>query len=64
MIENNRRIDGAGVIGVFSYGGMPPDLAQGEHPALRGEGAAAAEGRTAPDAHAGARERGAATARS
>jgi alkanesulfonate monooxygenase SsuD/methylene tetrahydromethanopterin reductase-like flavin-dependent oxidoreductase (luciferase family) len=28
MIENNRRIDGAGVIGVFSYGSMPPDLAK------------------------------------
>jgi alkanesulfonate monooxygenase SsuD/methylene tetrahydromethanopterin reductase-like flavin-dependent oxidoreductase (luciferase family) len=28
MIENNRRIDGAGVIGVFSYGSMPPALAK------------------------------------
>ena len=28
MIENVRRIDGAGVIGVFSYGGMPPAMAQ------------------------------------
>jgi alkanesulfonate monooxygenase SsuD/methylene tetrahydromethanopterin reductase-like flavin-dependent oxidoreductase (luciferase family) len=28
MIENNRRIDGAGVIGVFSYGSMPPELAK------------------------------------
>ncbi len=28
MIENNRRIGGAGVIGVFSYGSMPPPLAQ------------------------------------
>jgi len=28
MIENNRRIDGAGVIGVFSCGMMPPALAQ------------------------------------
>ena len=28
MIENNRRIGGAGVIGVFSYGSMPPDLAK------------------------------------
>ena len=28
MIENNRRIGGAGVIGVFSYGGMPHDVAR------------------------------------
>jgi alkanesulfonate monooxygenase SsuD/methylene tetrahydromethanopterin reductase-like flavin-dependent oxidoreductase (luciferase family) len=27
MIENNRRIGGAGVVGIFSYGGMPPALA-------------------------------------
>ena len=29
MIENNRRIDGAGVIAVFSYGGMTPEVARG-----------------------------------
>jgi len=28
MIENNRRIGGAGVIGIFSYGNMPPPLAK------------------------------------
>jgi alkanesulfonate monooxygenase SsuD/methylene tetrahydromethanopterin reductase-like flavin-dependent oxidoreductase (luciferase family) len=28
MIENNRRIGGAGVIGIFSYGAMPPALAK------------------------------------
>jgi hypothetical protein len=28
MIENNRRIGGAGVIGIFSYGSMPPELAK------------------------------------
>src|SRR4029078_13284474 len=28
MIENTRRIDGAGVIGIFSYGGMPDALAK------------------------------------
>lgn len=28
MIENNRRIDGAGVIGVFSCGMMPPETAK------------------------------------
>jgi alkanesulfonate monooxygenase SsuD/methylene tetrahydromethanopterin reductase-like flavin-dependent oxidoreductase (luciferase family) len=28
MIENNRRIDGAGVIGIFSFGGMPHAAAQ------------------------------------
>jgi alkanesulfonate monooxygenase SsuD/methylene tetrahydromethanopterin reductase-like flavin-dependent oxidoreductase (luciferase family) len=28
MIENNRRIGGAGVIGIFSYGSMPPALAK------------------------------------
>jgi hypothetical protein len=28
MIENNRRIDGAGVIGIFSYGAMPHELAR------------------------------------
>src|SRR4030095_4621545 len=26
MIENNRRIGGAGVVGIFSYGGRPPAL--------------------------------------
>jgi alkanesulfonate monooxygenase SsuD/methylene tetrahydromethanopterin reductase-like flavin-dependent oxidoreductase (luciferase family) len=28
MIANNRRIGGAGVIGIFSYGNMPPELAK------------------------------------
>ena len=28
MIDNIRRIDGAGVIGVFSYGMMPPEMAK------------------------------------
>jgi alkanesulfonate monooxygenase SsuD/methylene tetrahydromethanopterin reductase-like flavin-dependent oxidoreductase (luciferase family) len=28
MIENNRRIGGAGVIGIFSYGSMPHELAK------------------------------------
>lgn len=28
MIENNRRIGGAGVVGIFSYGGMPPAMAK------------------------------------
>ena len=28
MIENNRRIDGAGVIAIFSYGAMPHELAR------------------------------------
>ena len=28
LIENTRRIDGAGVLCVFSYGGMPHDLAK------------------------------------
>ena len=41
MIENNRRIGGAGVIGIFSYGGDAAGAGEGEHPALRREGAAA-----------------------
>jgi alkanesulfonate monooxygenase SsuD/methylene tetrahydromethanopterin reductase-like flavin-dependent oxidoreductase (luciferase family) len=48
MIENNRRIGGAGVIGVFSYGAMPPALAKANIrlfadkvlPRLKAEGAA------------------------
>ena len=28
VIDNNRRIGGAGVIGIFSYGSMPPELAK------------------------------------
>ena len=28
MIEHQRMLDSAGVIGVFGYGGMPDDVAQ------------------------------------
>ena len=51
MIENNRRIGGAGVIGIFSYGSHAARAREGEHPAVRGEGAPAPEGaRRAVDA--------------
>jgi alkanesulfonate monooxygenase SsuD/methylene tetrahydromethanopterin reductase-like flavin-dependent oxidoreductase (luciferase family) len=63
MIENTRRIDGAGVIGVFSFGGMPPETARANIrlfaekvlPRLKADGIDATRAACRRERHAGER---------